>query len=84
LEGIATVAVGTLAFFVLVDFPATAKFLTPEERAFIVHKKSEYIEPQTISSGLILKCEQNTTIRALEKRKISLLVISGPLLRIGR
>ncbi|KAF8184699.1 MFS general substrate transporter [Pholiota molesta] len=39
LEGIATVAVGTLAFFVLVDFPATAKFLTPEERAFIVHKK---------------------------------------------
>ncbi|KAF9483280.1 MFS general substrate transporter [Pholiota conissans] len=39
LEGIATVAVGLLAFLVLVDFPATAKFLTPEERAFIIHKK---------------------------------------------
>lgn len=26
---------------VLVDFPATATFLTPEERAFVVWKKSE-------------------------------------------
>ncbi|KAK0213610.1 MFS general substrate transporter [Armillaria fumosa] len=39
IEGSATVAVGLLAFFILVDFPATAKFLTPEERAFVVWKK---------------------------------------------
>ncbi|KAJ3514424.1 hypothetical protein NLJ89_g2392 [Agrocybe chaxingu] len=39
LEGIATVAVGILAFFVLVDFPATAQFLTLEERSFLVYKK---------------------------------------------
>ncbi|KAF8816104.1 MFS general substrate transporter [Phlegmacium glaucopus] len=39
LEGLATVAVGLLAFFVLVDFPATASFLTPEERAFVIFKK---------------------------------------------
>ncbi|KAG9226994.1 hypothetical protein CCMSSC00406_0008966 [Pleurotus cornucopiae] len=39
LEGIATVAVGILAFFVLVDFPVSAKFLTPEERAFVVWRK---------------------------------------------
>ncbi|KAF7357743.1 putative transporter C11D3.18C [Mycena venus] len=39
LEGIATVAVGLLAFFILVDFPSTAKFLAPEERAFIVWRK---------------------------------------------
>ncbi|KZT26010.1 MFS general substrate transporter [Neolentinus lepideus HHB14362 ss-1] len=39
LEGIGTVIVGTIAFFVLVDFPITATFLTPEEKAFIVHKK---------------------------------------------
>ncbi|TDL18250.1 MFS general substrate transporter [Rickenella mellea] len=39
LEGIATVAVGTLAFMVLVDFPVTAKFLTPEERAYVIWKK---------------------------------------------
>ncbi|KAJ7091872.1 MFS general substrate transporter [Mycena belliarum] len=39
LEGIATVIVGILAFFVLVDFPATAKFLTLEERSFIVWRK---------------------------------------------
>ncbi|KAJ7761116.1 MFS general substrate transporter [Mycena metata] len=39
LEGIFTVLVGTLGFFVLVDFPDMAKFLTPEERAFVVQKK---------------------------------------------
>ncbi|KAJ7915251.1 MFS general substrate transporter [Mycena leptocephala] len=39
LEGIATVLVGILAFFILVDFPATANFLTLEERSFIVRRK---------------------------------------------
>ncbi|KAJ3840338.1 MFS general substrate transporter [Lentinula raphanica] len=38
-EGILTVTVGLVAFLVLVDFPVTASFLTPEERAFIVRKK---------------------------------------------
>ncbi|KAJ8494385.1 hypothetical protein ONZ45_g13260 [Pleurotus djamor] len=41
LEGIATVVVGVVSFIVLVDFPATASFLTIEERAFIIHKKSQ-------------------------------------------
>ncbi|KAK7033226.1 major facilitator superfamily domain-containing protein [Favolaschia claudopus] len=39
LEGIATVVVGIIGFFVLVDFPATAEFLTPEQRAFVVWRK---------------------------------------------
>ncbi|KAH9029003.1 MFS general substrate transporter [Lactarius pseudohatsudake] len=39
LEGIATVVVGIIAFFVMVDFPSTAKFLTPEERAYVIWKK---------------------------------------------
>jgi len=39
LEGTVTVIVGIVALFVFVDFPDTAKFLTPDERAFIVHKK---------------------------------------------
>ncbi|KAL0569628.1 hypothetical protein V5O48_012337 [Marasmius crinis-equi] len=39
LEGIATVAVGIVAFFVLVDFPDTAKFLTAEERAYVLWRK---------------------------------------------
>jgi len=39
LEGLATVVVGLVALFVLVDFPATAKFLTPEQRAFVVFRK---------------------------------------------
>ncbi|KAI0294708.1 MFS general substrate transporter [Multifurca ochricompacta] len=39
LEGIATVIVGTVALFVMVDFPNTAKFLTPEERSYIVWRK---------------------------------------------
>ncbi|KAG2067218.1 MFS general substrate transporter [Suillus decipiens] len=39
LEGLLTIVVAIIAFFVLVDFPSTAKFLTQEERAFVVWKK---------------------------------------------
>ncbi|KAH8894776.1 MFS general substrate transporter [Thozetella sp. PMI_491] len=38
LEGIATVVVAIVAFFVLHDFPETARFLTEEERAFVVFR----------------------------------------------
>ena len=38
LEGIATVVVAVIAFFLLYDFPETASFLTEEERAFIVFR----------------------------------------------
>lgn len=38
LEGIATVLVAVLAFFLLYDFPETASFLTEEERAFVVFR----------------------------------------------
>ncbi|KAI0804538.1 MFS general substrate transporter [Irpex lacteus] len=39
LEGIATVIVGVISYFILVDFPDTAHFLTPEERAYVLWKK---------------------------------------------
>ncbi|KAF8625350.1 hypothetical protein AX15_005428 [Amanita polypyramis BW_CC] len=39
LEGLATIIIGFIAFFVLVDFPVSAKFLTPEERAFVIYQK---------------------------------------------
>ncbi|KAG0694942.1 MFS general substrate transporter [Suillus ampliporus] len=39
LEGLATIVVAIIALFVMVDFPDTAKFLTPEERAFVIWKK---------------------------------------------
>ncbi|GAB0137837.1 hypothetical protein EsDP_00006090 [Epichloe bromicola] len=38
LEGIVTVLVALAAFFLIHDFPETAKFLTEEERAFVVHR----------------------------------------------
>jgi MFS family permease len=38
LEGLATVIVAFISFFVLHDFPETAKFLTEEERAFVVFR----------------------------------------------
>ena len=38
LEGIATVLVAVLAFFVLHDFPETATFLTEEEREYIIFR----------------------------------------------
>ncbi|KAH9919552.1 MFS general substrate transporter [Fomitopsis serialis] len=39
LEGIVTVVVGGIAFFVLVDFPDTAKFLSEDERAYLIWRK---------------------------------------------
>ncbi len=38
LEGILTVVVAVIAFFTIYDFPDTAGFLTPEERAWVVHR----------------------------------------------
>ncbi|KAI0658144.1 MFS general substrate transporter [Cubamyces menziesii] len=42
IEGLITIVVAITAFFVLVDLPDTATFLTPEERAYVVHKKSTH------------------------------------------
>ncbi|XP_006457726.1 hypothetical protein AGABI2DRAFT_182882 [Agaricus bisporus var. bisporus H97] len=39
LEGLATIVIGLIAFFILVDFPLTASFLTPEERSFVIWRK---------------------------------------------
>ncbi|KAF9645550.1 MFS general substrate transporter [Thelephora ganbajun] len=39
LEGCGTVVVGVLAFFVMVDFPSTAKFLTPKEKNYLLWVK---------------------------------------------
>lgn len=38
LEGILTVVVACFAFFLIYDFPETASFLNPEERAWVVHR----------------------------------------------
>ncbi|KAF9521693.1 major facilitator superfamily domain-containing protein [Crepidotus variabilis] len=38
LEGLATVVLGFLSFWVIQDFPDTAKFLTPEERNFVIQR----------------------------------------------
>ncbi|KAI0696757.1 MFS general substrate transporter [Cerioporus squamosus] len=39
IEGLFTVAIGMIAYFVLPDLPRTAHFLTPEERAYVIHRK---------------------------------------------
>jgi sugar phosphate permease len=38
LEGIATVLVAFIAFFTIYDFPESAKFLSEEERAFVLYR----------------------------------------------
>ncbi|KZV66442.1 MFS general substrate transporter [Peniophora sp. CONT] len=35
-EGVVTAGLGLLAFFVMVDYPVTAKFLTPREREIVI------------------------------------------------
>ncbi|GAA5941232.1 uncharacterized protein JCM15063_006409 [Sporobolomyces koalae] len=42
IEGIPAVLVGILIWFALPDYPETAKFLTPEERAFAAHRMGPF------------------------------------------
>lgn len=51
LEGIATVLVAACAFFFLHDFPETAKFLTEEERAFVIYRLKYQGQVQISSDG---------------------------------
>lgn len=57
LEGVLTVAVSGIAFFVLPDWPEQAKFLTADQKDFLLHKlerdAAEYVE--TKSSTAVLK-----------------------------
>lgn len=56
LEGILTVIIAFLSYFVLSDFPETAKFLTTEERAWVV-KRLRY-QGSKDSGYLIAESEQ--------------------------
>ncbi|UNI15793.1 hypothetical protein JDV02_002294 [Purpureocillium takamizusanense] len=66
-EGIVTVAVAVLACFCLYDFPETAKFLTEEERAFVVHRlryqgqtttsTQDGVVPMAVSQAEEFKCD---------------------------
>ncbi|KAL7919559.1 major facilitator superfamily domain-containing protein [Trichoderma austrokoningii] len=51
LEGIATVLVAASSLFLLHDFPETAKFLTQEERAFIIHRLKYQGQVQLAADG---------------------------------
>lgn len=80
LEGIATVLVGVLALLVLVDFPATAKFLTPEEKAYVIWKKSAFfvLRSHLLSSQkYCLGGSQSTTTLASARKRASHFVICG-------
>jgi hypothetical protein len=41
IEGLATVLAGAASFWIVQDFPDTAKFLTETERAFVVRRLQE-------------------------------------------
>lgn len=38
LEGLITIVAGAMSFWIIVDFPEDAKFLTVEERTFIIRR----------------------------------------------
>lgn len=56
LEGLLTMVLGTLAFFILLDFPEDAKWLNPEERRFLQARllvgDKEKLQPVSTASGL--------------------------------
>ncbi|KAE9397794.1 MFS general substrate transporter [Gymnopus androsaceus JB14] len=53
LEGLATVVAGAVSFFIIQDFPDTAKFLTETERTFVIRRLQE--DDQFSAAGENLK-----------------------------
>lgn len=53
LEGLATVLAGAASFFIIQDFPDTAKFLTEDERTFVIRRLQE--DDQFSAAGEKLK-----------------------------
>ncbi|KAF8203119.1 MFS general substrate transporter [Pholiota molesta] len=48
LEGLATIVISVASYWVIQDFPTTAKFLTEKERRFVVHR---LMEDRRLSAG---------------------------------
>lgn len=68
LEGIATTLIATAAFFLVVDFPDTAKFLTEEEREWVIWRlKYDSNSRKADSSAPIV--EENDTQSWAEVKK---------------
>jgi MFS family permease len=55
IEGLITVAAGLASFWIIQDFPDTAKFLTPEERARVVERLREDLQHSVTGEGLRMK-----------------------------
>ncbi|KAI0890121.1 MFS general substrate transporter [Annulohypoxylon maeteangense] len=51
LEGLVTIVIASVAFFVLHDFPETASFLTPKEREFVMFRLKYQGQYQGIEVG---------------------------------
>ncbi|KAL8798841.1 MAG: hypothetical protein Q9182_006344 [Xanthomendoza sp. 2 TL-2023] len=49
IEGLATIVLAIIGYFIFADWPETAKFLTPEERAMIVRRAREDIAGATMN-----------------------------------
>ncbi|KAJ4375884.1 hypothetical protein N0V83_001162 [Neocucurbitaria cava] len=61
LEGILTVIVAIIAYFVLFDYPETASFLTEEERAFVVYRLKYQGHKDEVDGGM--RVAQNDTFQ---------------------
>lgn len=59
---------------VLVDFPVTAKFLTPEERAFVIWRKSEFPHATSVGSQLVSVEYDNSSVGEEEHFEMAHLV----------
>jgi MFS family permease len=59
LEGIATVVVALFAFWGMNDYPETAKFLTEEERVYLIHKLKYDANSSKVSDASALSTDED-------------------------
>ena len=68
LEGIATILVGITAFFCITDFPREAKWLSPGEREFLLHKtgaNESHAAPVTTKDVLVFLTKPKSWVGAI-------------------
>lgn len=55
LEGLATVVAGAASFFIIQDFPDSAKFLNEVERTFVIRRLQEDDQSSAVGEDLKMK-----------------------------
>ena len=80
IEGLVTVAAGVASFWIIQDFPSTARMLSPREREFIIRRLKT--DDQFSAGGEHLQWKNVKSSFTDDKTLLSCLVLMGTLIHL--